>query len=189
MPNSNAPFGFRPIRHLTGGAIRASKRRIASGYATAIYSGDPVKLAADGTIQRAAAGDRLLGIFGGASWIDTDGTVQFSPYWPASRATLNSVAAEAMVYDDPNLVFEVQSGGTPALTDVGLLADHVAGTGSAATGRSGDYLNSSMATSAAGFRVLDFTADPKNEVGQYARLEVQIFEHELAEHGQATPGV
>lgn len=48
---------------------------VATAYGTALYYGDPVKLAADGTIQAAAPGDRLHGIFVGAEqyW---DGTVK-----------------------------------------------------------------------------------------------------------------
>lgn len=48
--------------------------KVASAYATALYKGDPVKKAADGTIQAAAPGDRVYGIFEGAEhyW---DGTV------------------------------------------------------------------------------------------------------------------
>lgn len=47
---------------------------VASAYATAMYKGDPVKRAADGTLQVAAPGDRVFGVFDGAEayW---DGTV------------------------------------------------------------------------------------------------------------------
>jgi hypothetical protein len=47
---------------------------VASAYATVLYRGDPVKLASTGTIQAAAAGDRVIGVFDGAEqyW---DGTV------------------------------------------------------------------------------------------------------------------
>lgn len=47
---------------------------VASGYATVLCYGDPVKKAADGTIQAAAPGDRVYGVFQGAEqyW---DGTV------------------------------------------------------------------------------------------------------------------
>lgn len=189
MANSANYFGFMPYRHLGGGVIRPSERRIASAYAANIFSGDAVKLVAGGGIEVAAAGARILGIFHGCSWVDSDGTPRYSSYWPASTATLGSVAAKAFVYDDPNMTFQVRSGGTPALADVGLLADHVAGTGSTTTGRSGDYLSGTMATGTASFRILDFVQSPANEVGQYAILEVQPFEFELVEHGQGTPGV
>ena len=187
MP-SNTPFGFTPSRHLTGGVIRANEYRIASAYGTSIFKGDPVKLINDGTIQLAAAGDRILGIFQGVQWVATDGSVQFNERWIASTTLQTGSVARAMVVDDPNVLFEVQSGGTPALTNVGNLADHVAGTGSTVTGMSGAYLDSTMGTGAAGFRIRSIVDKPGNS-GIYSLLEVQIFEHEFAEHSQATPGV
>jgi hypothetical protein len=86
------------------------------------------------------------------------------------------------------VTFEVQSGGTPTVADVGTLADHVTGTGSAVTGTSAAYLNSSMGTGSAAVRVLKIVDKPGNS-GQYATLEVQPFEFEFASHGQGTPGV
>lgn len=189
MANQAAYYGFRPIRHLAGGVIRPSKRRIASAYNTDIFLGDPVMLINTGYVNLAAAGNRILGIFAGCNLVKSDGSVLFSPYWPASTASLGSADVECLVYDDPNIVFAVRSGGTPAVTNIGNLADHVAGTGSTVTGRSGAYLSGTMANSAAGFRILDFLNRPDNEIGQYAELEVQIHEHELAYHGQATVGV
>lgn len=190
MANTNAPYGFRPIRHLAGGVIRNSRRRIASAYNTAIYMGDPVKLLGTGYINLAAAGDRILGIFAGCNYVQSNGDVKWSPYWPASTATLGSADVEALVWDDPNIVFQVQSGVTsPALADIGALADHVAGTGSAVTGQSGAYLSGTVGTGTASFRILDFVNKPDNEIGQYADIEVQLFESELAYHGQATIGV
>lgn len=185
MSLSNAPFGFRPIRHIAGGVIRANEYPIASAYATAICTGDPVKLLNDGTIALAAAGDRILGIFNGVQYVDSGGNQQFASRWPASTVATD---IKANVYDDPKIVFEVQSGGTPTSADVGTLADHVTGTGSAYTGRSAAYLSGTMGTGAAGFRVLRLRSTPGNS-GQYAVLEVHIFEHELEEHSQATPGV
>lgn len=189
MANSANYFGFAPVRHLSGGMIRASEKQILYSYATKIYKGDPVKLASDGTIQLAAAGDRTLGIFGGCSWIDSDGTPRFESRWTAPAATLGSVNAKAFVYDDPNIVFAVRSGGTPAQTSAGLLADHVAGTGSDLTGNSGAYLSGTMANTDGQFRILGFDQRADNEVGIYAILEVLIREHEYGMDDAGTPGV
>lgn len=184
MP-SNAPFGFKPHRHRSGGLIRENEYPIATGYATDIYTGDPVKLLNDGTIARAAAGDRILGIFRGVQYVDSEGNQKFGSRWPAST-TATSIKASVM--DDPNVSLLVQSGGTPAQTNVGNLADHVAGTGSNYTGQSGDYLDSTMGTGAAGFRILSIPDYPGNS-GQYATLEVMVYEHEFSHVDPATPGV
>lgn len=187
MPSNN-PFGFKPSRHLSGGLIRSKEYRIASAYGTTIYSGDPVKLVNTGTIEQAAAGDRLLGVFQGCQYVAADGEPKFSAHYPASVSIQTGSVIKAFVYDDPNIAYKVQSAGTPAQTNVGNLADHVVGTGSSVTGESGATLSGTMGTGAAGFRILGITEEPGNS-GQYATLEVQIFEHEYAEHGQATPGV
>ncbi len=190
MANTNAPYGFRPLRHRMGGVIRPSKYRIASASATAIYRGDPVKLLGTGYIDLAAAGNRILGIFAGCNYVKSNGDVVFTPYWPAAEATLGSADVEALVYDDPNITYSVQSGvASPALADIGALGDHVAGTGSAVTGNSGAYLSGTIGTGTAGFRILDFVNKPDNEIAQYADVEVQLFESELAYHGQGTIGV
>lgn len=184
MP-SNAPFGFRPLRHLTGGDPNVTREfPIATGYGTALITGDPVKLLDDGSIALAAAGDRLLGIFQGVSYTDSNGDQKYGN-WPASTTATNIKAA---VVADPNVTFEVQSGGTPAQTNVGNCADHVTGTGSALTGTSAAYLSGTMSNAVAGFRILKIVDKPGNS-GQYATLEVQIVEHELVYHGQATVGV
>lgn len=188
MALTNTPFGFRPHRHLTGGVIRADEYTIASAYATDIFSGDPVKAISDGTIQQAAAGDRILGIFGGVQYVASDGSVEFRSYWPASTAIKAGTTAKALVYTDPNITYEVQSGGTPALTNNFNLADHVVGTGSTTTGQSGAYLSGTMSTVDAGFRIHRIVDKPGNS-GQYALLEVTIFEHEFSRDDAATPGV
>ena len=184
MP-SNAPFGFRPYRHLSGGdANRTRQYTIASGYATALYPGDPVKALSDGSIALAAAGDRILGVFRGVQYKAADGSAVFG-YWPASTTATD---IKALVATDPNITFEVMSGGTPAQTNLFNLADHVVGTGNAYTNTSGAYLDSSMGTGNAGFRIIGIVDKPGNS-GQYAVLEVQIFEHEFNRDDAATPGV
>lgn len=186
MANADAARGFWPIRHLTGGTIRASEHTIASAYNTNIFKGDAVKLVAAGGIEAAAAGNRILGIFAGVSYTDANGNTVFSQYWPADTVATN---IKATVYDDPNIVFGVQSAGSTVAADIGNLGDHVAGAGSTTTGNSGHELNGTTSTAAAGFRVLGIIDAPDNEAGTNVNLEVQVFEHEYAEHGQGTPGV
>lgn len=188
MPNTDNPRGFWPVRHLSGGLIRNSMYPIATGYATSIFTGDAVKLVAGGGIEAAAAGDRILGVFAGVKYTNSAGAPVFSPYWPASTTATN---IEALVYDDPNIVFGVQqaTGGSAAAADVGLLGDHVAGAGSTVDGESGHELSGTIATSAAGFRILGKIEDPNNAWGENVNLEVVIYEHEFSRVDPATPGV
>lgn len=187
MANADAPQGFVPLRHLSGGSMsRNEAYTIASAYNTDIFTGDPVKLVAAGSIEQAAAGNRILGVFAGCEYTDAAGNVVFSKYWPADTVATN---IKAYVYDDPNIVFEIQSAGTPAATNVGNLADHEVGTGSTSTGRSGAELSGTMGTGAAGFRILGIVERPDNSYAANANVEVMIYEHEFSRVDPATPGV
>jgi hypothetical protein len=73
MANVDAAFGAKPVRHLTGGVIRANEYKIVKEYGANVFTGDFVKLAATGYVQVAGAGDRLLGVFGGCSYTASDG--------------------------------------------------------------------------------------------------------------------
>lgn len=186
MANTDAPRGFWPVKHLSGGCIRQNAYTIASTYNTNVFRGDAVKLVAGGGIELAAAGNRILGVFWGVSYTNAAGEFIWSKYWPANTVATNIVA---YVWDDPNILFGVQSAGSTVAADVGNLGDHVAGTGSTNTGLSAHELNGTTSTAAAGFRVIDKVAAPDNAWGTNVDLIVQIFEHEFAEHSQATPGV
>lgn len=184
----NAPFGFRPARHLTGGdANRSREYPIATGYNTDLYTGDVVKLLNDGTIARAAAGDRILGIFQGVRYVDSNGNQVFDGRWPAST-TATDIGAQ--VIDDPAVIFQAQFGVATSLTqaNVGELTDHVVGTGSNVTKQSGAYLDASTGTGSAGFRIIGLAKFPGN-TGAYAIAECTIVEHEHSRDDPATPGI
>ena len=51
MANKDAAFGFRPVRHLTGGLIRTNEYKIAANYGTSIYMGTPVLAVTAGGIE------------------------------------------------------------------------------------------------------------------------------------------
>jgi hypothetical protein len=145
MANVNAPMGLRPVGNITGAPFSGQLRQysVAAGDATAIFVGDPVKLA--GTSQfingqvysdvvQAATGDVITGIVVGVA-ADTRDSL-----------TYRAASTQRVLYvnDDPNAIFEVQqvTGGT-ALTanDVGLNVNFVVGSGSTVTGYSGVTLD------------------------------------------------
>ena len=185
MANVDAPNGAKPVRHLTGGVIRAREWKIiGDGNASSnIFTGDFVKLQSSGYITVAAAGDRLLGVFAGCKYTASDGTPKFAKYWPASTATLGSADVTAYVYDDPNIVFAIQGNGTDAFTQVGNLANVLATAGSTTTGQSKMELDTdNIGTGTANLRILGITDDPKNSWGANTEQEVLIHEHELNQH-------
>jgi len=189
MANKDAAFGAKPIRHLTGGTIRANEWKIIKEYGTNVFTGDFVKLVAAGYVEVAAAGDRLLGVFAGCKYLASNGEVVFKRYWPASTATLNDGDVTAYVYDDPHIVFAIQSSGSTVFADLGNLGNHVAGTGSTTTGQSAHEINGTTGTGTAGLRVLGLYNEPKNAYGTNVVLETVIWEHELIGHDQGTAGV
>ena len=185
MANVDAPNGAKPVRHLTGGVIRAREWKIiGDGNASSnIFTGDFVKLQSSGYITVAAAGNRLLGVFAGCKYTASDGTPKFAKYWPASTTTLGSADVTAYVYDDPNIVFAIQGDGTDAFTQVGNLANIVATAGSTTTGQSKMELDTdNIGTGTANLRILGITDDPKNSWGANTEQEVLIHEHELNQH-------
>lgn len=179
MANVDGARGFIPVRHMRGGNMRRVPYTIASGYATNLFRGDPVELTGtSNNVQVAAAANTdNLGVFDGCKYTNAAGEVVYSSYWPASTVSADAVA---FVYDDPDIVFEIQcdSATNFALNDIGGLADWVAGTGDAATGQSGYELQlSSIATTGKSCRILGLVNRPDNAVGQHAKVEVLFIEH------------
>lgn len=145
MANATVVRGFRPARGVNSQTVTGGPRLYshAAGDGTALFVGDPVKLA--GTAQtingittpdvvRAATGDVIDGIVVGIL--------------PTTRDTLiygaASTAYNLLVDDDPNSLFEIQdlATGTGLTTaDVGLNCDFVVNAGSTAYGTSGVTLN------------------------------------------------
>ena len=109
MANQAGFYGFRPVKML-GGAYNGqcqTEYTIGNNEASAIYQGDPVILAANGSIDiGSSAGAEILGIFNGCFYTDpTTGKPTFSNHYPGSIAAADIVAN---VIDDPNVVFEVK---------------------------------------------------------------------------------
>lgn len=178
MANTNAPFGLRPARLFNGGDIRSSEYSIAAAYGTKIYTGDPVQLSGTGTNIEVATGGTAdsIGVFAGCRYINEQGRPTWSHYWPANSAYGGIVA---LVWDDPNVIFEIQMDSL-AEGDVGQLVDWDDGTGSTATGMSGRQgANASKATADKSLRILRLSPTPGNAYGSYAKAEVLFAEHAL----------
>jgi hypothetical protein len=172
MANQDAAFGFRPVRHLTGGLIRTNEYKIAANYNTAIYHGQCVKAVTAGGIEAAAAGNVVLGVFGGCFYTDpTTSKPTFSNYYPAST---NASDIVAYVYDDPRIVFEVQHDGTgtAALNFTGL--DLVGTGGSTTTGRSTQEIDTDSNGTDGQFKQIGISKDPNNSDTSSANVNVYV---------------
>ena len=105
MASTSAPFGFRPSFH-NSGQMRPKAYAVTSGYAASIFAGDPVKIAADGTVQLGTSdgtrsgtvdGIKLLGIAAGFEWLDSTGKPTISPFWTGSTAVYQTAAATILL--------------------------------------------------------------------------------------------
>lgn len=186
--NTDAPNGLVPVRMLNGAAWTGAlnKYDITSTYATAIYTGDPVTLANDGTLVIGSAGAACVGVFMGCKYIDSSGVMQHKPYWPGNPGVQTGSTPYALVADDPNIVFSIQEtdgsgdAGTPlALADRGLNANFLYTAGSTATGQSGVSLDNSTenTTLTLNCKIIDLDPTPGNAVGSFANWLVTLNNH------------
>ena len=185
MANKDAAFGFRPIRSLSAGQVRTSEHTIADTYGTAIYTNQPVVGVTAGGIQHAIDTSTgtiglILGTFGGAQYTDSDGKPTFKSYWKASTSATDRVV---YVYDDPQIVFEVQHDGTgtAAVNFAGF--DYVGLSGNTDTGISKAELDTSSNATSGNFQQLGISKDPDNSDTSSANCNAYVMvngdEHQL----------
>jgi hypothetical protein len=117
-----------------------------------------------------------IGVFAGVSYTASDGSYVYGEYWPTGTTATNIIA---YIYDDPMIVYKVQSAGSPAQTNIGNCADVVAGAGSTTTGQSGFEISGTMAAGTATCKILALWDSPENAFGANAVMEVIINEHLL----------
>lgn len=177
MANQSGNFGLRPSRMLGGTPFNNSQNRyrILKNYGTAIFQGDLVKAATDGTIQRAGATDNpVVGVFNGVFY--TDPTTQkptFKNYYPG---TISANDIVANVIDDPNVVYEIKA-------DESFATDHLfanysiaATTGDTASGNSRESLDVSTGDSSSTFvlQAIDISQDPENSDQTTSNVNVLV---------------
>jgi hypothetical protein len=191
MSATNAPFGLRPAFHPSGldraqalanGIQAVSTSGINNvGYATTILKGQPVKYDPAGYIVVAAAGDAFVGAFAGVEWTDTTGRRRVSNYWPANES-FQTGSVVAYFYNDPNIVYEIQTNATIAQTGLNSQYDFADITaGSTTTGLSQARLGVSTGTTSAvaQLRVVDIAPYPDNAWGDpFVIVRVTISEHQ-----------
>ena len=172
MATSATPNGAEPVNTLSASGSYNGKVRhikIASGYGTAIFYGDFVKLVAAGTVEKAAVTTAVVagtvGIFVGCSYTDpSTNQLTFNQQFPASTAASDIMA---YVVDDPKLVFKMQADEAIAQTGLGNNVSAVSTAGSTSIGRSKNALDggSVATTNTLPLRVLEFVEGPNSTVG------------------------
>ena len=116
MANVNAAYGLIPLRHSSGNAPRANKYTIASGLAENIFTGDLCILDANGQVTPHTATEvNNIGVFAGVSYTASDGSYVYSQYWPTGTVATDIIA---YIYDDPYIIYRIQSATTSALLPI-----------------------------------------------------------------------
>lgn len=202
MSATAAPYGFKPVQKLGGTPYAGSTRSYAfdpAGYATSVYSGSLVYMKGtgyieivsatgeDGTTNAFPAGTTLtgaLGVFVGCSYINTQGQLIFSQYYPA-----NALNATAFVVDDPTVVFQVQAAGVISQAEIGANVFMQTGaitTGSTVTGNSTASVNPGSVTTTAPFRIMGVAPIVGNAAGDAYTDILVIFNPGWHSYNQVT---
>ena len=161
MATTAAPFGARPVSTTSASGSfngKVQHLKIASGYATAIFNGDFVKMVSAGTIEKDTGTATLttIGIFMGVKYTDpTTGQLTFNQYYPASTAADDIMA---YVLTDPDVVFLMQADGAIAQTALGSNFDVIQTAGTTSIGNSKNAVDadSTATTNTLPLRIYDF---------------------------------
>jgi len=158
---ADAPYGFKPVRHLTGGEIRTESLTLTAANAI-IGKGDLLSIAADGTVDRAAAADTTIVGVAAAPAAASDGTT-------------------ILAYIDPNIVYRAQTddgtGTLTAQTGINLNADFVVANATSGISRMEIDENTGATTATLPLKVLGLYNSPSNAFGEFNELEVIINNH------------
>jgi len=177
VANVFAPFGFMPVRRQDGASWSANQTQYQISFDNThhLYQGDVCTLLSTGFIDTIAPGTvPVLGIFNGCSYVSAaQSRLVFTNQYPGGDQITNGVV-NASVYDDPNLVFMVQTGysstgsGPATRAMIGMNAQYANGTGNTLSGISGAYLDLTVppaVTSTLPFRILSLVTDPPGSNG------------------------
>ena len=181
-PAVDGPYGLVPVKLLSGSPFMGVMRhyQIASGYGTAIFQGDAVKLVTGGTVERDTfdAAMTPIGVFMGCSY--TDPNLKYKVFRQSYPASTVASDIEAYVVDATDVLFKVAvvSSGTTigdlAQTDVGANVAGVDNTGDSVTGNSRCAISDTSATTnTLPFRIVDLVQETKNASGGFTEAYVK----------------
>jgi hypothetical protein len=174
MATTASPYGLKPVKRADGMAYAGATSEYLidpAGEATNLFYGQVVHIGVDGYIALSTAtgadagtnalptGTNLtgsLGVFVGCEYVNAQGQVINSQYYPSGTA--NGGAIKAYVVDDANVLFQVQMDGAIDQSDIGantfFAAAQSTSTGSTRTGNSTSAVESTTVTTTAAFRIV-----------------------------------
>ena len=186
------PRGFVPLRSLGGPVSFTTRRyRVSSGNTTSIFPGDAVRLLADGQVRRvrtSAATVAELGVLGVVRNVLNSNGRPLTFSQPTNGPFLNaSTAGYVDVYDDPDIVYQVNGTTSASAAYMGRFCRVTAATYNSAAGISGLRIETADVTSSAvGHQFQIIGIAPSERIGSLtvdgesvssADLEVRIANH------------
>lgn len=176
MAATASPYGLRPVKRADGMPYAGATSEYLidpAGEATNLFYGQVVHIGADGYIALSTAtgadgttnalptGTTLtgsLGVFVGCEYVNAQGQLIHSQYYPSGYAAPTGTAIKAYVVDDPNVLFQAQLDGAIDQSDIGantfFAAAQSTSTGVTRTGVSNSALESTTVTTTAAFRIV-----------------------------------
>lgn len=176
MAATASPYGLRPVKRADGLPYAGAVSHYLidpAGEATNLFYGQVVHLGsdgyialstatgADGTTNAFPAGTTLtgsLGVFVGCEYVNAQGQLIHSMYYPSGYVAPTGTQIKAYVVDDPNVLFQAQLDGSGAQTIIGtntfFPAAQSTNTGSTTTGVSTSALDATVVTTTAAFRIV-----------------------------------
>jgi len=176
MATTATPYGLRPVKRADGLPYAGATSQYLidpAGEGTNLFYGQVVHIGADGYIALSTAtgadgttnalptGTNLtgsIGVFVGCEYVNAQGQVIHSQYYPSGYVAPTGTSIKAYVVDDPNVLFQAQLDGGIDQSDIGantfFAAAQSTSTGSTATGNSTSALESTTVTTTAAFRIV-----------------------------------
>jgi hypothetical protein len=184
MSSVNAPFGLRPVAHDRGGEVRftSSKNIIQSGYAANLGKYTPIRIdPATGFIVVADNSNDFLGVFAGCSYRPTGQTLNVTTTQWVSGTTYVAGSMEVYLYQDPDIIYEIQATGSLAQTSIGQQANLVNPGTVNTLGFSTTALSTTLvaASNTDQMRIIDLADIPDNVFGDaFTVVKVKIAQHQ-----------
>lgn len=142
-------MGFRLARSkgMEGSTGNLHEYPIATGYSTEIFRGDLVTLNAGNVqVSDGSAGSKILGVFWGCKYEDTDGSIKFARMWDGNAGRSN-IKASVILPFGANLLVKGKEGQNYTQADIGVLKPADASVaGDSATGQSRQTLGNAGAS-------------------------------------------
>ena len=197
MATTAAPYGLRPVKRVDGMPYAGAYSTFLidpAGVNTNIFYGSVVYINANGYIAivtgtgaDATTNDwptgstsvtGAIGVFVGCSFVNTQGQVIFSQYYPSGTTGV----VQAFVVDDPMVLFQAQLDGTATQAAVGantfFAAAQSTSTGNTTTGNSTSALDATLVTVPAAFRILGF-ASPVSDAFPDVLVKINLGFHSM----------